>query len=62
MVSNSFVIVHGPESEKTTNRLYVNQYTTLKGKFVTQDLEFGNKLESIYHLFICWNQVFIIVL
>lgn len=45
-MSNTFVLVHGPESEQTTNRLYVNQYALLKGKFVTNDLDVENKLES----------------
>lgn len=51
VLSNSVVLVHGPESEKTTNRLYINQYSLLKGKFATYDLDVENKLEVAYPRF-----------
>lgn len=46
MLSNVLVLVHGPEIEHSTNRLYINKYIQVKGHYSTKDFAFDNKLEG----------------
>lgn len=48
MLSNVLVLVHGPEVDHSTNRLYLNKQIQLKG-FGTRDFVFENKLEGRHH-------------
>ncbi len=45
-MSNVLVLVHGPEIEHSTNRLYINKYIQVKGHYSTKDFVFDNKLEG----------------
>jgi len=38
--------VHGLESEQNTNRLYINQYSLIKGEIIKKDYISENKLEG----------------
>ena len=40
------ILVHGLESEQTTNRLYINQYSLIKGEIIKKDYISENKLEG----------------
>ena len=46
MMSNVFVLVHGPEMEHNTNRLYINKFIQMKGHYATKDFVFDNKFEG----------------
>lgn len=45
MLSNVLVLVHGPEVDHSTNRLYINKQVQMKG-FGTKDFVFDNKFEG----------------
>lgn len=45
-MSNTMILLHGPESEQSTNRLYINQYSLIKGEIVKKDYVSENKLEG----------------
>lgn len=47
MLSNVLILVHGPEVDHSTNRLYINKYIQHKGAISTKDFNFENKLEGI---------------
>lgn len=40
------ILVHGLESEQATNRLYINQYSLIKGEIIKKDYISENKLEG----------------
>ena len=46
MMSNVFVLVHGPEMEHNTNRLYINKFIQMKGHYATKDFVFDNIFEG----------------
>lgn len=48
MLNNVLVLVHGPEVDHSTNRLYINKQIQLKG-FATRDFVFENKLEGRHY-------------
>ena len=44
-MSNTLTLVHGPDSEQSTNRLYINQYSMLSGEIRRKNLAVENKLD-----------------
>jgi len=48
LLSNTMILVHGLESEQATNRLYINQYSLIKGEIIKKDYISENKLEVTY--------------
>lgn len=47
MLSNVLILIHGPEADQSTNRLYLNKFIQLKGSIANRDLSFENKLEGM---------------
>ena len=47
MLSNVLILIHGPEADQSTNRLYLNKFIQLKGSLANRDLSFENKLEGM---------------
>ena len=45
LMSNTLTLVHGQDSEQSTNRLYINQYSMLSGEIRRKNLAVENKLD-----------------